>query len=107
MKLKVKDEFAGRSSCCPTCKQPLIVAEAQITGQLEHPNIVPIHELAIDARGQVFFAMKMVKGRSLAEVLTDLRDAPRVYEKDWPLSRLLTVYVNVCHALAYAHSRGV
>src|SRR5438309_184081 len=44
------------------------VAEAQITGQLEHPNIVPIHELGVDAQGRVFFAMKMVKGRSLAQV---------------------------------------
>ncbi len=50
-------------------KKLRFVEEAQITGQLEHPNIVPIHELGIDAQGRLFFAMKMVKGRSLSEVL--------------------------------------
>ncbi len=88
-------------------KKARFVAEARITGQLEHPNIVPIHELGVDAQGRLYFAMKMVKGRSLGEVLEDLREVPRVAERDWPLSRLLNVFVNICHALAYAHSHGV
>src|SRR5205814_2559354 len=46
------------------------VEEAQITGQLEHPNIVPIHELGVDAQKRIFFTMKMVKGRSVAQILT-------------------------------------
>ena len=54
-------------------KKARFVEEAQITGQLEHPNIVPIHELGVDARKRLFFSMKMVKGRSLAQVLDDLR----------------------------------
>src|SRR5437868_621782 len=78
-------------------KKQRFVEEAQITGQLEHPNIVPIHELGVDAQGQLFFTMKLVQGRSLAQVLDDLRNVPRVSEKDWPLSRLLNIYVNVCH----------
>src|SRR5262249_43741407 len=88
-------------------KKLRFVEEAQITGQMEHPNIVPIHELGVDGKGRLFFTMKMVQGRSLAQVLTDLRDVPRIYEKEWPLGRLLSVLVNVCHALAYAHARGV
>jgi len=83
------------------------VEEAQITGQLEHPNIVPIHELGIDSQQCLFFAMKMVKGRSLAQILDELRTNPKTAEKEWPLSRLLTVFVGVCNALAYAHSRNV
>jgi serine/threonine protein kinase len=83
------------------------IEEAQITGQLEHPNIVPIHELGVDAHKRLFFSMKMVKGRSLAQVLHELRQQPRAAEKTYPLSRLLNVLVNVCHALSYAHSRGV
>jgi serine/threonine protein kinase len=82
------------------------IEEAQITGQLEHPAIVPIHELGLDARQRLFFSMKMVRGRSLAQVLEELRQSPGA-GKLWPLSRLLTVFVSVCHALAYAHSRGV
>ena len=88
-------------------KKARFVEEAQVTGQLEHPNIVPIHELGVDARQRLFFSMKMVRGRSLQHVLTELRDEPRAAEKDYPPGRLLTIFVNICHALAYAHSRGV
>lgn len=88
-------------------KKLRFVEEAQITGQLEHPNIVPIHELGIDAQKRLFFSMKMVKGRSLAEVLDTLRKDPRGAGKEYTLTRLLGFFVNVCHALAYAHARGV
>jgi serine/threonine protein kinase len=88
-------------------KKLRFVEEAQITGQLEHPNIVPIHELGVDALKRVFFSMKMVKGRSLAQVLDELRQQPKQVEKEWSLGRLLNVLVNVCNALAYAHSCGV
>lgn len=83
------------------------IEEAQITGQLEHPNIVPIHELGVDAERRLFFAMKMVKGRSLAQVLDELRKNPVNAEKKWSLARLLTIMTNICYALSYAHSRGV
>jgi serine/threonine protein kinase len=83
------------------------VEEAQITGQLEHPNVVPVHELGVDGQGRLFFSMKMIRGRSLAQVLKDLREVPRVYEREWTLGRLLTVFVGTCNGLAYAHSRGV
>jgi serine/threonine protein kinase len=88
-------------------KKVRFVEEAQITGQLEHPNIVPIHEVGVDGQGRLFFSMKMVRGRSLQQVLQELRETPRAAQKEFPLGRLLTVFVNVCHALAYAHSRGV
>ncbi len=83
------------------------VEEAQITGQLEHPNIVPVHELGVDGQGRSFFAMKMVRGRSLAQVLDGLSERDPKAEQEWPPGRLLNVLVNVCNALAYAHSRGV
>ncbi len=88
-------------------KKARFVEEAQITGQLEHPNIVPIHELGVDARNHLFFSMKMVKGSSLQQVLEQLREEPRVAEKEYTLGRLLNILVGVCNALAYAHSRGV
>ena len=58
-------------------KKARFIEEAQITGQLEHPNIVPIHELGVDGRKRLFFSMKMVKGRSLAEVLDGQRQTPK------------------------------
>lgn len=75
------------------------VEEAQITGQLEHPNIVPIHQLGVHQDGRCFFAMKLVKGRSLAQILKD--------EKSATLVRLLNIFVSICNAMAYAHSRKV
>jgi serine/threonine protein kinase len=99
-------------------KKLRFIEEAQITGQLEHPNIVPIHELGVDSQKRPFFSMKMVKGRSLAQVLEELRGGPPssslakggkrgVAEKEWSLGRLLNILTSVCNALAYAHSRGV
>jgi serine/threonine protein kinase len=88
-------------------KKARFVEEAQITGQLEHPNIVPIHELGADAQQRLFFAMKLVRGRTLAQVLDQLRQNPKTAEKEWSLTKLLNVLVGVCNALAYAHARGV
>jgi len=88
-------------------KKARFVEEAQITGQLEHPNIVPIHELGVDSLKRLFFSMKMVKGRSLAQVLDELRQNPKTADKEWSLGRLLSIFVNACNALAYAHARGV
>ena len=88
-------------------KKARFVEEAQITGQLEHPNIVPIHELGVDSQKRLFFAMKMVKGQSLAQVLDLLRANPRSAESAFSLGRLLNIFVSVCNALAYSHSCGV
>jgi serine/threonine protein kinase/phage FluMu protein Com len=74
--------------------------EAQITGQLEHPNIVPIHQLGVHPDGRCFFSMKMVKGQSLAEILKDKKGK-------YTLGRLLNIFVSICNAMAYAHSREV
>ncbi len=80
--------------------------EARITGQLEHPNIVPVHELGHDAQKRPYFSMKLVRGRSLAQVLDRLRQEP-ASAREWSTVRLVNVLVGVCNALAYAHSRGV
>ncbi len=91
------------------------VEEAQITGQLEHPNIVPVHDLGVDAEGRLFFTMKLVKGRSLAEMLDVLRTpaGAKAFEDGtgsathYSLTRLLTTYLAMLNAMAFAHDRGV
>jgi len=50
------------------------IAEAKIIGQLEHPNVIPVHELGIDENGQPFYTMKMVRGITLRKVLELLPD---------------------------------
>ena len=79
------------------------VEEAQVTAQLEHPNIVPVHELGRDEQGAIYFTMKLVKGRSLAEILTASRDG----EESHSLGEMLQMFLKVCDGVAFAHSRGV
>ncbi len=74
------------------------VAEARITSQLQHPNIVPVHDLGVTRDGLLFFVMKRVEGESLADVLQ---------EQGWSQNRLLRAFVAMGNAVAYAHDRGV
>jgi tRNA A-37 threonylcarbamoyl transferase component Bud32 len=76
--------------------------EAQVTGQLDHPNIVPIHELGRDEHGQLYFTMKLVEGRSLKALIGG--EAACDHDR---LINLLEHFLKVCDALAFAHSRGV
>src|SRR5262249_9084694 len=77
------------------------VEEAQIGGQMQHPGVVAVFELRCLPSQRPYFMMKLVKGRPLAELLTE-RPEPR-----HELSRFLKIFEQVCQALAYAHSRRV
>jgi Leucine-rich repeat (LRR) protein len=83
------------------------VEEAQITGQLEHPNIVPVYELGVDEQDQPFYTMKFVRGISLRKVLELLDQAVPETVRKYPLGVLLTIFQKVCDALAFAHAKGV
>ena len=74
------------------------IAEAKITGQLEHPNIVPVHELSVDEQEQVFYTMKFVRGITLRKVLELIRDGAAATAKKYTLTNLLTVFQKVCDA---------
>ncbi len=71
--------------------------EARIQGQLDHPAIVPVHELGVDADGRPFFAMKKLAGTTLTQRIAD----------DYPRQRLLRAFADVCLAIEFAHKRGV
>ena len=77
------------------------VEEAQIGGQLQHPGIVPVYELGLMADERPYFTMKLVKGRTLATLLTE-RETPSSNRR-----RLIDIFESICQTLAYAHSRGV
>jgi serine/threonine-protein kinase len=80
------------------------IAEGQMTGQLEHPNIVPVHELAVDPSGVPYFTMKLVQGISLHRWMGD---ASRPLGSTERVEEGLEIFVKVCDAVAYAHHRGV
>src|SRR5581483_1424213 len=78
------------------------IAEAQMTGQLEHPNIVPVHELGVSPAGVPYFTMKLVQGVGFDAWL---RARPSASPER--LGEGLEIFLKVCDALAYAHDRGV
>jgi serine/threonine-protein kinase len=77
------------------------IEEAQIAGQLQHPGIVPIYELGAFGDRRPYFAMKLVKGHTLAEILGN-RKTPNE-----GLERFLANFQSICQTIAYAHARGV
>lgn len=83
------------------------IAEACVTSQIEHPSIVPVHELAVDASGNVFYTMKLLEGKTLADLLKGIREGDSAIIKAYPLSHLLTIFQKVCDAVAFAHSKHV
>jgi PAS domain S-box-containing protein len=83
--------------------------EARITGQLEHPGVIPVYDLVggRDSR-QPFYTMRFVKGRTLSEAACAYHDRRRAGRADaLELPALLNAFVTVCNTVAYAHARGV
>jgi len=78
-----------------------LVEEARIGGQLQHPGILPVYEIGLDAARGPYFTMKLVRGATLAETLAG-RPGPSADR-----GRFLAVFEQVCQTVAYAHARGV
>ena len=79
------------------------VEEAQITGQLSHPGIVPVHEIGIGEDGRIYFTMQLVQGRDLESVFARVGAS----DSEWSLTRALGTLLKACEAVAFAHSKGV
>jgi serine/threonine-protein kinase len=88
--------------------QARFLEEARVTGQLEHPGIVPVHELVRAADGRTFYTMRLVRGRTLGEAIREYhRKRQAGTAGPLELRGLLTAFVAVCQAVAFAHSRQV
>ncbi|MBP9891919.1 MAG: protein kinase [Planctomycetes bacterium] len=83
--------------------------EAKVTGQLEHPNIVPVYEIGERDDGNVYYTMKYVRGKTMAARLREIRkdDSLSEEQKNAERLKLLDAFVAMCNAIAFAHSRGV
>jgi len=77
--------------------------EARISAQLDHPGIVPVHELGLDAEGRAYFTMPLIRGRDLGAIY----ELARAGDPQWSRARVLSALLRVCEAVAFAHSRGV
>src|SRR5581483_2763739 len=82
------------------------VEEVHIIGQLEHPNIPPIHDAGVDENGY-FFVMKKVEGETLDVIIARLQRGDVAAHRRWPFERRMEVMRKVVEALRYAHSKGI
>jgi len=117
---RVRDRRLGRTLALKTVHalaldHPELVArfreEAQATAQLQHPGIVPIHDLGSLPDGRLWFTMKEVTGQTLGAVIASVHAVSRTRwqaaPSGWSLRRLVDALRQVCEAVGYAHSRGV
>src|SRR5579883_335803 len=86
--------------------------EAEVTGGLEHPSVVPVYGLGHTPDGRPFYAMRFIRGNSLKEAVQRFHEAEKAPGRDpgrstLELRELLGRFMDVCDAIAYAHSRGV
>jgi len=105
-------EIAFKELLPKALKNPRIVErfleEAQITGQLEHPGIVPIYDVGYQENGTPFYAMKLLKGGNMEEAIETLHILPRgSTERQLAFTRLLRQFIAVCQAVGFAHEKGV
>ncbi len=103
--MKVMHGMAQSDGTEPVDEERLgrFLEEAQITGQLDHPGVVPVHNMGLDSAGRCYFTMRLVRGRELKEVL----DLTREEREGWTTSKTLGLILKVCEAMAFAHSKGV
>ncbi len=105
-------EIAFKELLPKALKNPRIVErfleEAQITGQLEHPGIVPIYDVGYQENGTPFYAMKLLKGGNMEEAIEAMHLLPRgSTERQLAFTRLLRQFIAICQAVGFAHDKGV
>jgi serine/threonine-protein kinase len=108
--LRVHDRSLARDVAVKVLREDLaddanvlhrFIEEAQIGGQLQHPGVVPVYEFGRMADERPFFAMKLIRGRTLANLLADRSDPAH------DAHRFLTIFEQVCQTIAYAHTLRV
>ncbi|MFN0247717.1 MAG: serine/threonine-protein kinase [Kofleriaceae bacterium] len=82
------------------------VREARVQGRLQHPAVVPVHDLAFDRGGKPYFVMKRLSGTTMMEILDELR-AGKDKDPAAARRRLLRAFADVCLAIEFAHEQGI
>jgi serine/threonine-protein kinase len=83
------------------------VDEIRTLGMLDHPNIVPIHDVGVDPDGRYYYVMKYVQGETLERVIERLAAGDSAYLRRYTFERRTEIFRQVLNALQYAHSRGI
>jgi tRNA A-37 threonylcarbamoyl transferase component Bud32 len=99
MKILMPTELDGEA-------QARFLDEAQLTAQLQHPGVVPVHEIGRLSDGQTYFTMQVVRGRTLRHLIEAYHEEPQT-DAAGQLYRLITVFNHVCETIAFAHRHGI
>jgi serine/threonine-protein kinase len=83
------------------------LVEAEITGSLEHPGVVPVYGLGQYADGRPFYAMRLIRGDNLQTAIEEYHSQPTAPDRELRFRQLLGRFVDVCNAVEYAHNRCV
>jgi eukaryotic-like serine/threonine-protein kinase len=83
------------------------VEEVRTIGRLEHPNIVPIHDVGVDEKGEFYFVMKYVDGETLESVIDKLAAGDPLYHAHYGPERRVQIVMSLLEALAFAHKKGI
>ena len=84
-----------------------LIHEAWLTSQLDHPNIITVHDVGVDENQRPYFTMDLKTGDSLAQLINKLSTGSPEICRRYPLTSLLQMFVKICDAVAYAHSVSV
>ena len=117
---KVRDISLGRSVAMKLLHEEYhhneaivarFIEEAQVTAQLQHPGIAPVHEIGRTRDGRLYFTMKEIRGRTLRDAIEEVHEVSsrvwRVAPSGWSFRRLMETYLKICEAIAYTHKKGV
>jgi eukaryotic-like serine/threonine-protein kinase len=83
------------------------VEEIRTIGRLEHPNIVPIHDVGVDEDGEYYFVMKYVDGETLETIIQKLAEGDPDYHRRYGFERRVEIWKSVLEAIAFAHEKGI
>ena len=111
----VRDRRTGRDVAVKTVRTEMaspaarraFVAEARMQAQLEHPSIIPVYEIGVDAEGREYFTMRAITGTTLSKVLARLRERDPDTVREFTTLQLLDLFRRLCLVIEYAHHKGV
>ncbi|MFZ5439195.1 MAG: serine/threonine protein kinase [Myxococcota bacterium] len=83
------------------------VEEIRTVGRLEHPNIVPVHDVGVDASGRYFFVMKALRGETLEAIITRLAAGDEATHARFPINVRVQLFLSILNAVGYAHQQGI
>ena len=85
----------------------VFLKEARLTALLEHPNIISIHDIGLNAEGLPYFTMDLKTGDTLESIFKELMAGNQKYKNIYSLNSLLVIFSKICDAVSYAHSKNV